>query len=476
MINRATIEKLALSFLIIEPIVKLLKATISMKFLKNLLLFFIALFTFQVSLKAQTPVVLDKIIAKVDNYYLLKSELEQQMQQYAQSGQPAPPKCQLLESLVVGKLMLAKAEIDSVLVEDKRIDSELNARMEQMEQQFGSQKNIVEAYGKTIASLKDELRSAIKEQLTTRKMQDKITGDVKVTPKEVRRFFDSIPKDSLPYLPSEVEIGQIVRMAKTTKAQKDELYKRLLDYKRRVENGEKFEDLAKLYSEDIGSGKRGGDLGFSKRGQMVAPFEAAALKLKPNQMSDVVESEFGYHLIKLLETRGQEYHAQHILLRPDYQRLDVTEPTRFLDSIRVLIQRDTLKFEKAAKEFSEDKATQDGGGMLTDPQTRSIRMPLDGSMESGLYFTVDTMKVGTISAPMSYRTEDGRSAMRILYYKAKHPPHFANLQDDFQRLSNYTLNRKRNTAIEKWFAKAKDDVFIYIVDEYQECNVLKRGQ
>ncbi|MCU0469982.1 MAG: peptidylprolyl isomerase [Arcicella sp.] len=447
-----------------------------MKFLKNLLLFFIALFTFQVSLKAQTPVVLDKIIAKVDNYYLLKSELEQQMQQYAQSGQPAPPKCQLLESLVVGKLMLAKAEIDSVLVEDKRIDSELNARMEQMEQQFGSQKNIVEAYGKTIASLKDELRSAIKEQLTTRKMQDKITGDVKVTPKEVRRFFDSIPKDSLPYLPSEVEIGQIVRMAKTTKAQKDELYKRLLDYKRRVENGEKFEDLAKLYSEDIGSGKRGGDLGFSKRGQMVAPFEAAALKLKPNQMSDVVESEFGYHLIKLLETRGQEYHAQHILLRPDYQRLDVTEPTRFLDSIRVLIQRDTLKFEKAAKEFSEDKATQDGGGMLTDPQTRSIRMPLDGSMESGLYFTVDTMKVGTISAPMSYRTEDGRSAMRILYYKAKHPPHFANLQDDFQRLSNYTLNRKRNTAIEKWFAKAKDDVFIYIVDEYQECNVLKRGQ
>jgi peptidyl-prolyl cis-trans isomerase SurA len=476
MINRATIEKLALSFLIIEPIVKLLKATISMKFLKNLLLFFIALFTFQVSLKAQTPVVLDKIIAKVDNYYLLKSELEQQMQQYAQSGQPAPPKCQLLESLVVGKLMLAKAEIDSVLVEDKRIDSELNARMEQMEQQFGSQKNIVEAYGKTIASLKDELRSAIKEQLTTRKMQDKITGDVKVTPKEVRRFFDLIPKDSLPYLPSEVEIGQIVRMAKTTKAQKDELYKRLLDYKRRVENGEKFEDLAKLYSEDIGSGKRGGDLGFSKRGQMVAPFEAAALKLKPNQMSDVVESEFGYHLIKLLETRGQEYHAQHILLRPDYQRLDVTEPTRFLDSIRVLIQRDTLKFEKAAKEFSEDKATQDGGGMLTDPQTRSIRMPLDGSMESGLYFTVDTMKVGTISAPMSYRTEDGRSAMRILYYKAKHPPHFANLQDDFQRLSNYTLNRKRNTAIEKWFAKAKDDVFIYIVDEYQECNVLKRGQ
>ena len=447
-----------------------------MKFLKNLFLLLIVSVIFQQSLMAQTPIVLDKIIAKVDNYYLLKSELEAQLQQYAQSQQPAPPKCQLLESLVVGKLMLAKSEIDSVTVEDKRIEGELTSRMEQMEQQFGSTKNIVEAYGKTISSLKDELRSAIKEQLTTRKMQEKITGEVKVTPKEVRRFYEEIPKDSLPYLPSEVEVGQIIRMAKTTKAQKEELYKRLLDYKKRVENGEKFEDLAKLYSEDLGSGKRGGDLGFSKRGQMVAPFEAAALKLKPNQMSDVVESEFGYHLIKLLETRGQEYHALHILLRPDYQRLDVTEPTRFLDSVRVLIQRDTLKFEKAAKQFSEDKATQDAGGMLTDPQTRSIRMPLDGTMESGLYFTIDTMKVGTISAPMSYRTEDGRSAMRILYYKAKHPPHFANLEDDFQRLSNYTLNRKKNTAIEKWFAKAKNDVFIYIVDEYKECNVMKTNE
>ena len=388
-------------------------------------------------------------------------------------SQQAPPKCQLLESLVVGKLMLAKSEIDSVTVEDKRVESELNSRMEQMESQFGSQKNIVEAYGKTIASLKDELRSAIKEQMVTRKMQDKITGDVKITPKEVRKFYEAIPKDSLPYLPSEVEIGQIVRLAKTTKLQKDELLKRLYDYKKRVENGEKFEELAKLYSEDLGSGKRGGDLGFAKRGQMVAPFEAAALRMKPNQMLDVVESEFGFHLIKLLEIRGQEYHALHILLRPDYQRLDVTEPTHFLDSIRVLIQRDTLKFERAAKEVSEDKATQYGGGMLIDPQSRSIRMPLDGTMESGLFFTIDTMKVGTLTQPMTYRTEDGRSAVRILYYKTKHKPHFANLQDDFQRLSNYTLTRKKNTAIEKWFAKAKEDVFIYIVDEYKDCNVMK---
>ncbi len=422
---------------------------------------------------AQQKLVIDKIIAKVDNHYILQSELEAQVQQNAQQA-GGPSRCQLFESLVVGKMMLAKAEIDSVIVDDKRVETELNSRMEQMEQQFGSQKNIVEAYGKTISSLKDELRAAIKEQLTTRKMQEKITSDVKITPKEIKRFYDAIPKDSLPYMPSEVEVGHIVRLAKTTKAQRQELLSRLRDYKKRVENNsDSFEELAKLYSEDIGSGKRGGDLGFAKRGQMVAPFESAALKLKPNEISDVVESEFGFHLIKLLEIRGQEYHALHILLRPDYQRLDLAEPTRFLDSIKVLIQRDTLKFENAAKLYSEDKATQDNGGMLTDQQSRSVRMALDGSMESGLYFTLDTMTVGTISAPMPYRTEDGRSAVIILYYKAKHPPHFANLEDDFQKLSSYALNRKRNNAIEKWFTTAKNDVFIYVIDEYKACNVMK---
>jgi peptidyl-prolyl cis-trans isomerase SurA len=371
--------------------------------------------------------------------------------------------------------MLAKAEIDSVIVDDKRIDAELNSRMEQMEAQYGSAKNIVEAYGKSIVNLKEDLRLSLKEQLTGRKMQEKITNDVKITPKEVAAFFARIPTDSLPYLPSEVEVGHIVRLAKPNKTQKSELVGRLLDYRRRIEKGESFEDLAKLYSEDLGSGKRGGDLGFSKRGQMVAPFEAAALKLKPNQLSDVVESEFGYHLIQLLEVRGQEYHARHILIRPDYQKLDLTEPTKFLDSLRILIQRDSLTFDKAAREHSEDKLTQDAGGLLLDMASRSTRMPFDGTMEPGLYFSLDSMKVGTISAPIPYRTEDGRSAVRILYYKAKYPPHFANLKDDYQKIGMIALSRKKNDAIEEWFMKAKEDVFIYIDDEYKGCNVLSGG-
>ncbi|MDE2392124.1 MAG: peptidylprolyl isomerase [Cytophagales bacterium] len=421
--------------------------------------------------------VLDRIIVKVDNYFILKSEVENQYQQYITSGQAnTPNRCQILEGLVVNKLMLAKAEIDSVIVDDKRIEAELNSRMEQMEGQYGSAKNIVEAYGKSIATLKEDLRSSLKEQLTGRKMQDKITDDVKITPKEVAAFFNEIPRDSLPYLPAEVEISHIIRIAKPNKNQKEELYAKLLDFRRRVEKGESFEDLAKVHSEDLGSGKRGGDLGFAKRGAMVAPFEAAALRLKPNQMSDVVESEFGFHLIQLLEIRGQEYHARHILLRPDYQKLDLTEPTKFLDSIRVLIQRDSTTFEKAAKEFSEDKATQDAGGVIMDATNGGNRLAYDGTMDPALFFALDSMKVGTISAPIPFRTDDGRSAVRILFFKAKHPPHFANLKDDYQKLSQITLSRKKNNAIEKWFMKAKDDVFIFIDDEYKDCKILEDVQ
>lgn len=417
--------------------------------------------------------VLDRIIVKVDNYFILKSEVENQYQQYIISGQAnSPNRCQILEGLVVNKLMLAKAEIDSVIVDDKRIEAELNSRMEQMEGQYGSAKNIVEAYGKSIATLKEDLRSSLKEQLTGRKMQDKITDEVKITPKEVAAFFNEIPRDSLPYLPAEVEISHIIRVAKPNKNQKEELYAKLLDFRRRVEKGESFEELAKVHSEDLGSGRRGGDLGFAKRGAMVAPFEAAALRLKPNQMSDVVESEFGFHLIQLLEIRGQEYHARHILLRPDYQKLDLTEPTKFLDSIRVLVQRDSTTFEKAAKEFSEDKATQDAGGVIMDGSNGGNRLAYDGTMDPALFFALDSMKVGTISAPIPYRTDDGRSAVRILYFKAKHPPHFANLKDDYQKLAQITLSRKKNNVIEKWFMKAKDDVFIFIDDEYKDCRIL----
>lgn len=419
---------------------------------------------------------LNKIIAKVDNYYVLRSDLEESYQSYVGQNQTPPQKCQLLESLVINKMMLAKAEIDSVVVDDKIVDVELDSRMQYMSQQFGSEKNIVEAYGKSLELLKSELRTQVRDQKIVQKMQQNITTDVKVTPRDVRKFFEAIPKDSLPYMPAEVEVGQIVRFAKPTKEQNDALRQRLLDYKKRVENGEDFAKLAKENSEDVGSAQQGGDLNFAKRNMMAPTFEGAALKLKPNEMSDIVETEYGLHLIQLLETRGAEYRARHILLRPDYNRLDLSEPTRYLDSLRNLIQIDSLKFEKAAHDFSEDKNTADAGGLLRDPQSGSSRMAMDGSMEYALFQMLDTMQVSKISAPLPYRTEDGKSAVRLLYYKSKVAPHTAEFKVDFEKLQNIVLTNKKNKAIDEWFRKSVSDVYITVDPEFQDCRIFGTTQ
>lgn len=419
---------------------------------------------------------LNRIIAKVDNYYVLQSDLEEAYQSYVGQNQTPPQKCQLLESLVINKMMLAKAEIDSVVVEEKIVDSELDSRMQYMVQQFGSDKNIVEAYGKSLEMLKSELRTQVKDQKIVQKMQQKITTDVKVTPRDVRKFYDGIPKDSLPYIPAEVEVGQIVRFAKPTKEQKEVLRQKLLDFKQRVEKGEDFAKLAKENSEDVGSAQNGGDLGFAKRGMMVAPFEGAALKLKPNQLSDVVESDFGLHLIQLIETRGAEYHARHILLRPDYNRLDISGPTRYLDSLRNLIQIDSLKFDKAAKEYSDDKNTADAGGLLRDAQSGNSRLTMDGTMEYAMFQMLDTMKVGSVSAPLPYRTEDGKSAVRLLYFKSKIPPHTADFTKDFEKLQAIVLSNKKNRAIDDWFKKSIADVYITVDPEYHGCRIFGTTQ
>ncbi|MCE7072030.1 MULTISPECIES: peptidylprolyl isomerase [Dyadobacter] len=423
--------------------------------------------------QGQQGISIDKIIARVDNHYILNSELEEMYNQYKAEGRAAPEKCQLLESLIINKMLLAKAEIDSVVVEDKEVDGELDAKMGYMVQRFGSEKNIVEAYGKSIENLKSELRTQVKEQKIVEKMQRTISGNVKITPNEVRKFFNSIPKDSLPYIPSEVEIGHIVKLGTVTREQKDKLKQQLLELKQRAEKGEDFATLAQIYSEDLGSAKNGGDLNFAKRGAMVPEFEGAALSLKPGEMSDIVESQFGFHLIKLIETRGAEYHARHILLRPDYNKgTDMTSAVRALDSLRNLIEIDTLKFAKAALDNSEDKETAESGGLIMDRNTGLARLTLDASMDPALYFAIDTMKVGELSKPVAYRTEDGRSAMRIIWYKSKSEPHTANLRDDYEKLAQIVLSNKRNNALEEWFKKAQGDVFISIEPEYKDCKVL----
>jgi peptidyl-prolyl cis-trans isomerase SurA len=414
---------------------------------------------------------IDRIIAKVDNYYILKSEVEGIILQ-SKSENQSMGKCQALESIAIQKLLVAKAEIDSVIVEPDVINEQLDARMQQMARMYGGEKNIVEQFGKSIETFKSEVRTQVAEQLIAQKMQQTITEGLKVTPNEVKRFFNKIPTDSIPAIPKQVEIAQIVRLGVVTKIQKDELRQRLRNYKKQIEAGEDFASMAKIYSEDLGSRETGGDLGWAKRGQMVPEFEATAMKMQPNEMSDVVESDFGYHLIQTIEIRGQEYHARHILLRPDYNRLELSGAKSFLDSLSQQIAVDTISFESQVR-YSEDEETALRGGFISSPRTGTNMLNLDQDMEPNLYFMIDTMRVGTVSATVPFRSQEGKTGYRLIYYKKSYEPHTASLNSDYELIQQYAMAEKKNRQIEKWFKEAMEEVFVKIDPEYENCNILR---
>ena len=422
--------------------------------------------------KAQSTNV-DKIIAKIDNYYILKSEVESLRARYAKEGQNVSS-CEALESMAIQKLLVAKAEIDSVIVENDQIKDQLDARMNQMVTVYGNEKNIVDQFGKSIETLKNEMRSELKEQMTAEKMKGVIYEKVSVTPLEVKKFYESIPKDSLWKVGQKVKLSQIVRLAPLTPELRTDLITKLQDIKRRIQNGEDFGKLAKEYSEDQGSAANGGDLGWSKRGMMVPEFEAAAMSLDTGQISDIVESEYGFHLIQTLAKRGQEYRARHILLMPDYQILSTDEPKRYLDSLRKVIIADTLDWGKMVKLHSQDEFTKDAGGIIANPQTGEAWQTIDVNMEPALYIAVSSLKLGDLSQVVNYRTPQGKTGMRLIKVVDVKKEHVINLEDDYEELRRYTLNIKQNDRIEQWFSEALAEVYINIDKEYESCNLFNK--
>lgn len=418
--------------------------------------------------------VLDGIIVKVDNQIVLRSELEIMHAQAIASGQPATPglKCEILEQLVLNKLMLARAEADSIVVADDQVKSELDRRMAYFVAQVGSEQKLEEYYNKTIKQLKDDLSKQVRDQLVMQKMQDQITGNLSVTPAEVAKYFRRIPQDSLPYFSTEVEVGQIVKIGKPSRKNRDEAKARLEEIKKRIEKGEDFATLARKYSEDPASAADGGNLGFFKKKELVPEYEAAALKLDPNQLSAVVESQFGFHLIQLLERRGEEFNTRHILIKPAASSVDMAETAESLNKLRTRILQDSVSFAKAAKDNSDDRNTKNSGGLFVNPQTGSSFVPLD-KIDPAIFFTIDTMKVGQITKPLPYRTEDGKEAQRIIYLKSKTPPHQANLRDDYQKIAVAALAEKRNNALDEWFDKNRSLVFLEVSPDFVNCNLLQ---
>jgi peptidyl-prolyl cis-trans isomerase SurA len=415
--------------------------------------------------------VIDKIVAKVDNYIILKSEVERSFLQLQASGDYKTTKCQVFEGLVLNKLMVAKAEIDSVMVEDEFVNRQLDMRMQGVIGQAGGDpKKLEEVFGKSLEEIREELREQVKEQMLVDKMQSTITEEIKVTPSEVKRFFKNIPKDSLPYFSTEVEIAQIVKKPVVSAEERDRIEKLLIQIRQEAMDGTDFQVLAGRHSEDP-SRLQGGNLGDVERGQMVSEFEAAALKLKNGEISMPIKTEFGFHLIQMVDRRGNIYNARHILIFPRFSESDFQKAGEFLDSIKTQIETDTLKFQRAAKEFSDDKESGSNGGFIRD-HTGANRISVS-ELDPTLFFTMDTMQVGSISRPMRVTMADGKEAMRIIYYKSKLKPHQADLDLDYQKIYIAALNAKKSKQMSDWFEEAKDEVFIEIDPEYNDCKILQ---
>lgn len=376
--------------------------------------------------------------------------------------------------------MMAKSEIDSVVVSEAEVIIQTDQRFTMVLQQFGGdEETLIEAYGKTGDQLKSEIQDAVKEQLVVGKMRGVITEGLEVSPNDVRTFFGSIPNDSLPFFSAEVSVGQIVKKPEVSQSEKDKVVEQLLSIKKRILDGDAdFASMATQYSEDPASAAQGGDLGFFKRGELAPEYEATAYALKPGEISDPVETMFGFHMIQLLERRGNTFNTRHILRIPTPSESDIEKAERFLDSLRQQIVDEKISFAKAAKENSDDRETSDNGGFFTDPGNGSNRLTLRTLEDPVLYFTLDSMEVGTITQPIRYddvdpRTRRSEPGVRLLYYKERFPAHRANLSDDYEKLKAAAKRKKEEEILSKWFVLAKEEVFIDIDPQYDRCEALK---
>ncbi len=419
----------------------------------------------------------DGLVAVVGDKIILKSDVESEYANWlAQGNDPDPDmKCIIIDQLLTNKLMLRQAEIDSLVVSDEEIDGQIERRMRYFISMIGSREKLEDFYGKSILEIKDEFRPQIKEMLLAQKMQEKITANVSISPREVQAYFAKIPSDSIPYFDAEIEIGQIVLFPEVGSIQKEFTIEKLNDIRNRILKGENFSTLAILYSEDPGSAKEGGSLGFFGRGEMVPEFEAVAFKLKPGEVSQVIRTKFGYHILQLVERRGDRVHCRHILIKPPVGNRELDRARVRLDSIRNEIAAGNLDFTAAVRKHSEDDESKQNGGMLMDDNTGANSFTID-QLTPDVYFAIDKLKPGELSDPQPYAAPDGSRGYRIFYLKSRTSPHQANLETDYARIQNAALSMKRIETVQNWFTKTKAKTYINIDEEYQSCENLARWQ
>lgn len=422
-------------------------------------------------------VTINKIVAVVGDNIILKSDVEREYANYVLQGSPQNEqmKCMILQQMLTQKLLTEQAAIDSVTVTDEEVANEVDRRMRISIQRAGGQERLEQFLNRSVYQYKEEIRPDVREQMVANKMHGKITENLGVTPLEVKRYFESIPQDSLPNYNAEVEVGELVIYPKLNREEKNVFRTKAEALRARIKAGEDFGTLARLYSQDPGSAVDGGDLGFFDRSMMVKEFTAYAFKLKPNEISPVFESSFGFHFLQVIERRGEQVHARHILIKEEPTTASLDRAKLQIDSIYDSVKGGKIPFSTAASLYSGNDDTKYTGGMMMNAenvQTRTTLIPTD-KLDPSVYFTVDTMKVGEYSKPAQFTAPDGKRGYRFLYLKSKTDPHKASLDHDFPKMKDLAYEQKVEKVVAEWFQKRRKTTYIKIDTDYAGCEGLK---
>ncbi|MCC5916654.1 MAG: peptidylprolyl isomerase [Cryomorphaceae bacterium] len=437
------------------------------KFLSKLLpLVFIS-----VGFNSNAQVVADGVVAVVGANIILKSEVESRHLDYVRQGFMDKTKedlCEVFEEMLMDKLMLHRAEIDSVEVGEDEVESTIESRLQMLIQQMGSEERVEEYYDKTIPQIKEMIYPIVYESLVVQRMRQKINRNVEVTPSEVQIFFQNLPVDSIPVINAQVELSQLVIFPEIDKEAKEEAIEKLKGLKKRIEGGSSFSSLAVLYSEDPGSAKSGGEYKGIKRGQFVKEFEAVAFNLRKGEISDPFLTEFGYHIVQLMQRRGEELDVRHILVRPKISDENLETTKKRLDSIRDLIAEGFITFEQAVERFSMDEQTKFNRGLMMNPQTGEARFEA-GELQRDIFVTVERLNEGEISKATFFRKQDGKEGFRIVKLHRKIEPHRANLREDYQFIKSMAMQKKSKERMRNWVERYISSTYININRNVFDC-------
>ncbi len=439
-----------------------------MKYLITSILFILPLIVFGQREK------IDDIIAQVGEEIILLSEIEEQFAlAAAQQGTeiPSEAKCGIIDQLLSQKLILNQAALDSVIISDEEIETQLNARIDRILSFMQGDVSQFEAYyGKSVNEVKADFRQDLRSQITTERMQSIILGEVKITPAEVKDFFSNIPVDSLPYFNSEVELGEIVYKPKVNDEERLKAMNKAQEIRDRiVEGGEDFAELATTYSHDPGSAKLGGDLGWAKRNTYVSEFEASAYTLENGEISELVETLFGFHILQLIERRGNSIKVRHILISPEITENDLDLAYSKVQEVRNEIAVDSISFSRAVKRFGDDKQqSYNNDGIMVNPATGNGFFEI-GDLEPDIYFAIDTLEINEMTAPMKFQSPSGETLYRLVLLKSRTKPHKADLSLDYSRIQKAALESKKNIFINNWVEEKIGTTYIQFEDPYGTC-------